>query len=495
MVQLTSTTNELWPEQALIKIKEKSLSVNKLQRNFNQILFPWTLGYNDHRIFFKSQILEFPLFIIIVSSIQDVLRALNLAHNKNLKIRVNGGRHSSNIQNPDFYLDMSKVTHLHLNKHILQAGAGINQGKVYEYLDKEQHNHHYVHGTKLYRHAYELRRHLGHEESEVFPGGSAGSVGISGITTCGGIGSFKRTYGLAIDSVENFSIVVPPNKECDKSMLVKASENENPDLFWALRGGVGSNFGVVTEITYRLPTIENIIVYSVVWEWSDAKKVMKQWLDTAPSRSMYFNEDLSLHVFGSDKGISLGGLYVVPPHQTVKEAIKAVKKELLGLGGTLKYNVASYYATMNKLAEGRVYQPFSSTRTFMSNHKINVDWLVDEYEKLDNNGFFLFGIELLGGEIAKYSSNEAAYYPRQDRYFYDIVAYTDSILNLSTLEAFNSHIFSRLYVPKKDTVYTGFIIPELPDHLTAYYGDNKYRLVEIKNRVDPYGIMDFPQGI
>lgn len=86
----------------------------------------------------------------------------------------------------------------------------------------------------------------------LFPGGSARTVSAPGISGSGGVSSFKRTYGLTIDNIKDYQIIVPPNKtEEYKLMHLKKDD----DLFWAISGGVSSNFGVVTDITYVLPVV------------------------------------------------------------------------------------------------------------------------------------------------------------------------------------------------------------------------------------------------
>lgn len=503
MTRLSASINQVWPEEALNLIKAKGLSVKKLQHKFKHIYFPWDLGYNNFRFFYKLQIQELPLFVVSAINNRDIENFLNLIYKKKLSVRVINGRHSSNVQNPDVYLNISELDHISLRKNVLSVGGGVHQGSIYEYLNKKNSNYHYIHGTRIVRSlANNIGRHLENNLNtsltDVFSGGTAGSVGVSGITSCGGIGTFKRTYGLVVDSVKSFEIVVPPSNEC-KAQTLKVDSKHNSNLFWGLLGGLCSNFGVITNIKYVLPTIDKVIMYSVTFPWNQASSVLSLWLDTAPSRPNEFNEDIGLNAVGQNLGIEVGGIYVIPDGQSIEEAEIIILEQLdslILLDGTYKSKVSTYYDTVNTLSERRIYQPFSATRIFMSSNKIDPDYIISQLELAQNlPGTYIFSIDLLGGRISQRSSDETAYYPRSANYFYDIFTFSTNSLDVDTITTWASETFETIYQPVQDTVFVGFQIPGLPNHLHAYYGNNSERLIEVKNEYDPNGVMDFPQGI
>jgi hypothetical protein len=513
MAKLDATINELWPNKAKIILKERGISRRALKKEFHDVYFPWDVQYNNYKLFFKSQVQEFPLFIISATSTREIQKGLDLALNKTLSVRITSGRHSANVQNPDFYLDMSQFTKIKLYDNKLVVGGGLNQGSIYEYLGTHSRrdtssgpSYHYVHGSRFCHTSHSISRCLDNNDychdssslSDVFGGGSASSVCISGLTTGGGIGSFKRTYGLAVDTVKSFKIVLPP-KEGEKSSLVKVDKRHNQDLFWALRGCLGSNFGVISEITYILPKIDQIIMYSIVWPWSHVKSVLQLWLETSPGRPSEFNEDIGIHVIKNDKGIELGGLYVVPPGQTIEASLNIIQGQLaslIELDGTFKYEVKDYYETVSTLTGNRVYHPFSSVRIYMSSNLVDVDYIVNAYEEASRlNGIFLFAVDLLGGRIKHVSSSDTAYYPRQANFFYEVFMYADSCLDIPDITIFSKDVFHHIYNPLTDTVFVGFVIPELPNPSLSYYGSNSIRLEAIKEQVDPLGIMNYPQGL
>ena len=516
---LSATITELWPNKSKILIKNKGLSVKQLVKSFNKIYFAWNKTYNNYRFMYKLQIQELPLFVIVPVNRKEICKLLNLAYKKKLTLRIIAGRHSSNIQDPDFYVDLSEFDKVCLNhidcQDILIAGGGINQGRIYEYLfnqntDKED-KCHFIHGIKmchpLYSHCISRLinnsnissniSNLSADETNLFPGGSAGSVCVSGFTTAGGVASFRRTFGLAIDSVQSFKIIVPPNKHCKKAQKLHVTNSNNQqDLFWALCGGVAANFGIVTEIKYVLPKINNAVMYSVVWPWDVAKEVLTLWLQTSPARPVQYNEDISIYTFGNDAGIELGGLYVIPEGQTDAEAIISITAELAIYGGILKTQIVTYEQTMTALSDGRVYYPFSATQIYFSSNTIDVDYVISQMENAKQlNGLYLFGVELLGGKISVRSPSDTAFYPREANFFYDIFAFCQSSLDINNLSLWVTEFFNHTYNQVTDTVFVGFPIPNLPKHLEAYYGTNKNRLISIKEKYDTYGVMNYPQGI
>lgn len=102
--------------------------------------------------------------------------------------------------------------------------------------------------------------------------GSAGDVAVAGYVLGGGLSFYGRRHGLAIGSVRGFEVVTPSGE------LVRASETEHPDLFWALRGG-GGNFGVVVAIELDLLPIADLVAGMLLWDLSRAPDVLRAWND------------------------------------------------------------------------------------------------------------------------------------------------------------------------------------------------------------------------
>lgn len=501
MVKLGTNINEIWPETAYQKIKEKGLSVEKLGKIFEKIYFPWTEGYNEFRFFYKLQIQELPLFVVSAKTVKEIQKFLNLAFRKKLTLRIINGRHSSNVQNPDMYLDMTHFKEISLDKNILTVGGGVNQGKIYIKIQESEKKYYHIVSTRHVQNlGNSISRHLANNDFGTleWSGGTQPTVGAAGFTSCGGISSLKRTFGLTSDTLISCDVVIPPTPD-RKAQYVRADKNNHSDLFWAIRGGLCSNFGVVVSMNFKLFEIGDVIMYSVTFPFTSASKVLRYWLNTAPSRPDTFNEDISLVVNKETEACEIGGLYVIDNGLSHEQAIQQIQTELQGLielGGSLMFKITSYFDAVNTLAENRSYHPFSSSKVYMSSVKVNVNTILSQLEKARQlNGTFIFATDLLGGKIARKPENYSAYYPRQASFFYEIFAFTESSLNVSSINDWTSAVFNSVYNIKTDTVFIGFPIPHLTKHLKKYYGSHRHCLLQIKHKYDPTDVLFFPQGI
>ena len=110
----------------------------------------------------------------------------------------------------------------------------------------------------------------------MIPGGTCPTVGIAGLTQGGGIGLSGRKFGLTCDHLVEATVVL-----ADGTALVVNAQH-HPDLYWALRGGGGGNFGIVTRFVFRTNPAAGVSTYSMEWPWSDAKQVVQAWQAFAP---------------------------------------------------------------------------------------------------------------------------------------------------------------------------------------------------------------------
>lgn len=480
-------TLELWPTKAYGIIQSKNLSVRKLKKLFN-IIFPWDDNYDQQRMLFSTQIQERPLFIIQPDDEDEIIHVLNLIKRYNLTIRIVGGRHSTALQNPDVFLDMSNFNKIEFKKYI-KVGAGCTQGDV-NYFLFNKHKKYYFQGAKP-----------NHPNSLTFPGGSASTVGVAGISTVGGVGVLRRTLGLTIDSIKAYRIVLPPTNK-KEAEVVLASESNNSDLFWALRGGGGANFGVITKIYYQPIKIDRVILYHVEWDYKNAEDVLDYWQVMAPNRSKYFNEDLSIYTTTNNAGekikvIELVGVYVVPDNESTTDAINTIKSQVSALYGTLTLADPEEYAKIyDMFVRKRIYHSFSVGKTFFTKNCISGRKILDQLEKATEiNGSAYIGLQLMGGEISTKSSNQTAFYPRDAKFFIDIFNYWDSVVDQEANMKWNGKTFNILYPENGGNVYLGFPIPNMSNHLEVYYGTNYKKLLNIKKRIDPLNLLKYPGSL
>ena len=189
-----------------------------------------------------------PLGIVRAEQVADVIAAVNVAREHGLDLSVRGGMHSGpgfGTNDGGLVIDMSAMRTVRVDPRnkTARADAGATWGD-------------FNHAT----HAFGLAT----------TGGIISTTGISGLTLGGGIGYLARGCGLSIDNLVSADVVTADGK------FLVASERENEDLFWGLRGG-GGNFGVVTSLEYRLHDVDQVYAGPLFYNLEDAATVLRMF--------------------------------------------------------------------------------------------------------------------------------------------------------------------------------------------------------------------------
>lgn len=269
-----------------------------------ETILPSDDGYDDARTVWNGMIDKHPTIIAHCTGVADVIDAVNFARENALLVAVRGGGHNvagSAVCDDGIVIDLSEMNGVVVDtdNRTVRAQAGATWGEV----DRETQ-------------AFGL----------VTPGGVVSTTGIAGLTLGGGYSWIRRKYGLTSDNLRSANIVTADGE------FLTASEEQNTDLFWALRGG-GGNFGVVTSFEYELhelgPEVRHV---AVMYPLETAPKIYREWrefMDGAP-----------------DEITSQATIWSVPEHELFPEE----------LHGTPIIIVAAVYA--GPVEEGkRVLQP------------------------------------------------------------------------------------------------------------------------------------------
>ena len=223
-----------------------------------EVVAPDDDGYDEARKVHNGMIDKRPAVIVRAAHAGDVMQGVIYARDNNLDLSVRGGGHSGpgfGTNDGGVVIDLSRMRSVRVDptRRTARAEGGATWGDF-----------------NAATHAFGLAT----------TGGIISTTGIAGLTLGGGIGYLTRGLGLSLDNLLSADVVTADGK------LVMASATENPDLFWALRGG-GGNFGVCTTLEYRLHPVGNVYWGPMFYEVSQAATVLKffrDYIKTAPEQ-------------------------------------------------------------------------------------------------------------------------------------------------------------------------------------------------------------------
>jgi FAD/FMN-containing dehydrogenase len=225
-----------------------------------RLIGPDDPDYDEARAVYNAMIDRRPALIAQCAGPADVARTVAFAAERELPLAVRGGGHNGaglGTCDDGVVIDLAPMRDIEVDPQARTArvGGGCRLAEV----DRATH----AHGLAL-------------------PTGIIGSTGVGGITLGGGIGYLTRSCGLSIDNVLAAEVVLANGER------VRASADEHPDLFWAIRGG-GGNFGVVTEFEFRLHPVDTVVAGPTFWPvelGGEVLSVYREFLPAAP-RELY----------------------------------------------------------------------------------------------------------------------------------------------------------------------------------------------------------------
>jgi FAD/FMN-containing dehydrogenase len=230
--------------------------IESLQERFQgEIIRPSDAGYDDARVVWNAMIDKHPALIARCTNSSDVIEAVNFARNNNLLLSVRGSGHNvagNAVCDDGLMIDLSLMKDIDVD---LGSGTARAQpGVVFGEMDQATQPH-----------------------GLAAPGGIVSETGIAGLTLGGGFGWLTRKYGFTCDNLISAEVVTAEGK------LLTASETENPDLLWGIRGG-GGNFGIVTSFEFRLqPVGPEVLAGMRIYPFDAAGDVLRFFRDFTAS--------------------------------------------------------------------------------------------------------------------------------------------------------------------------------------------------------------------
>ncbi len=442
-----------------------------------ELIQPDDSAYDEARQIYNAMFDRYPALIARPADVSDVARTINFARRHGLLTAVRGGGHSvagNSTCDGCLVLDLSRMNQVRVDPEsgIVRAGGGATLADV-DTVTQE-------HGLAV-------------------PLGIASVTGIGGLTLGGGIGWLMSKYGLTVDNLIAAEVVTVDGK------VVTASEGENADLLWGLRGG-GGNFGVVTEFTYQAHAVGPHVFFTAVMYHADhardALQLYREFNRDAPDEATVsaalgkipegaeaFPEEIrGLHFVGF-RGMYAGG---VDEGERVMEPLRRLREPLVDGSQVMPYLQAQQIGDA-ELAPG-VRRHYWKAVNLMELSDSAIDRIIDYHQRqpAEKNAILMVPLR---GAVARVSDDETAFYGRKAEYqaliSADWKAPADDEANIewargvtADLEAFSD-----------GSRYLNFSADTGELALQAAFGPNYERLVQLKRRYDPSNFLRLNQNI
>ena len=397
-----------------------------------------------------------PVYVLRPKNLGDVQAGVRFAVDAGLSLSVRGGGHSFpgfGTNDGGVVIDLSKLATVEVvdkERHLVRIGGGAVWGQV----------------------AAALAPH-----NLAISSGDTKSVGVGGLTLTGGIGWKVRKYGLALDQLVAVELVTATGD------VVRAAADENPELFWAVRGG-GGNFGIVTAFDFAAHPTTDVFEGKIAFAAAEVAGVLQGWADyvrTAPDELTSIAEFANPFAGGPEAPIEIHVVFDGDDPETAAKALDPIRR----LGTVLSDDVAlKPYA--DTLVEGMTPPPGIQLMTrsgFVAKDSVpDVLRILTEVGAAERSPFI--AVRSVGGAVSRVAEDATAYANRQA----ELMFVTNTIGPKPVVDAARPGldvIWARL-APHLSGAYANFLASATDEDVAAVYPAGTYqRLAAVKRQYDP----------
>jgi FAD/FMN-containing dehydrogenase len=439
------------------------------------VLTPDSDGYEASRTIWNAMIDRKPGLIVECAGAADVARAVRFAREHNLLVSVRSGGHNiagSAVCDGGMMISLARMKSIRVDPKARRAW--VEPGNTLGDVDKE---------TQAYALA--------------LPVGINSTTGIAGLTLGGGFGWLSRRHGLTIDNLISADVVTADGQ------LARASAEENPDLFWGIRGG-GGNFGIVTAFEFALhPMGPDVLSGLIVHPISAAADVLRQyrqfcaaapdevtvWVVMRKAPPLPF---LPPEVHGTEV-LVLAALYAGP----MADGEKALAP-LRAIGQPIADVISPHPFTGFQAAFDPLLTP--GARNYWKSHDFLalddglLDTLLEYVGTLPDPQCEIF-IAQMGGATSRVPTDDTAYRHRDANFVMNVHGrWNDAKHDARCIEWCRS-LFEAASPYATGGVYVNFMTEDETDRVQAAYGASYQRMVELKRKYDPTNLFHLNQNI
>ncbi len=432
-------------------------------------------GYDDARKIWNAMIDRRPALIVRCAGAADVVSAVRFAKEQGLVLAVRGGGHNiagNALCDGGLVIDLSAMKSVRVDPTACTARVepGVSLGE----FDREAQ-------------AFGLATPLGINST----------TGVAGLTLGGGFGWLSRKFGLSIDNLVSADVVTAAGE------LLKASEQENSDLFWAIRGG-GGNFGVVTSFEFRLHKLgPNVLSGLVVHPLDAARDVLRfyrDFINSAPEEFVCWfvmRKAPPLPFLPADwhgkEILALAVCYCgdIAEGERVAKPLRAFGKP-----------IADVIAPHPFVAWQTILDPLLTPgmRNYWKSHDFRelsdglIDVLVAHARRIPDPQTEI-AFAQLGGAVSRVARAATAYTHRDAQFVLNVHGRWADPAKDAACVGWARELFQAAAPFATGGAYVNFLTQDEQDRVQAAYGDNYGRLVEVKNKYDPTNLFSVNQNI
>jgi FAD/FMN-containing dehydrogenase len=421
-------------------------------------------SYDEARQVWNAMIDRRPAAIVCASGVADVRSAVIFAGECGLPVAIRCGGHNvagSAVGDGGIVIDLAKFKSVRVDpgQRRVRAGGGV-LWREYDY------------------------------ETQSFglasPGGAISTTGIAGLTLGGGYGYLSRRYGMACDNLLSADVVTAAGE------LITASDNRNPDLFWALRGG-GGNFGVVTSFEFQLHPIREALSGIIAFPFEMSKAVLRRYRDLSQEASD--NLTLMAAILPAPDGGKVAGVLLCDIGQD-GEGERAVRS-LRELGSVLMDTVARmpYCAMQQQLdASYPKGQRHYWKSAFLRALPDDVIDLMIESARTSPSPLNATMLETYGGAVARVATDATAFGHRDAMFNLSFLAISVDAAKDEEQKAWARNAWQKILPYSTGGVYVNYL--SAGEDVHSAYSDARFqRLAAIKAKYDPANLFRFNQNI
>jgi FAD/FMN-containing dehydrogenase len=439
-----------------------------------QVITPGDDDYETARQVYNAMIDRSPAVILRCTNTDDVIAGLRFGREQGLDVSVRSGGHNVagfGTNDDGIVLDLSAMNVVDIDP--ARRTARVQGGATWADLDQAAW-------------AFGL----------VTPGGVISTTGVVGLGLGGGLGHLTRQFGLVIDNLQSAEVVTADGS------LVTASADENPGLFWAIRGG-GGNFGIVTSLVLTLHHVPEMYGGPIFFPVSENEKVLRFYRDfmaDAPRElSAFF------------------GFHIAPPAPFVPEHLHGHTACAIVVAYT--GSVADAEAAIRPVREAAQvaldlagpipYPALNSMFDDLLPKGLNHYWKADFDNELSDAAIAvhaqygpqvptvpsLMHIYPMDGAVHDVAPTDTAFRHRDVKFTHIIAGVDPDGANMPARQGWVRDYWTALRPHSSSSAYVNFLMNEGQERIRATYGENYQRLAEIKAKWDPTNVFHMNQNI